>query len=224
MAPSQHSRRHCPVHFLHTHMTWPCQMVQRSKVGCISLLVLCPQYWKVPKKATPQIYAPQSKMELGRAWLSAMPAISSNWEGASWCSSLLCTGVHPAHHPGKNKGGWASHVLPSESIPGFPCRLHLLNNLQVSREIPIPSKIWSQWLHPQVSSGVKTLPSLYRRMNSHRKYAEIGLRRGLISDGDIEVESFYTILWKNLGAFRISKNLQSVLKAPRIHHEPWCNA
>lgn len=84
---------------------------------------------KCLKNATPQSYGPQSKTELGRARLSAMPDTSSSQEGASWCSSLLCTGMHPAHHPGKNKEGLASAALPSESIPGFLCKLHLLNNL-----------------------------------------------------------------------------------------------
>lgn len=44
---------------------------------------------KCLKNATSHIYAPQSKMELGRTWLSAMPATSSSREA-----------IHRQEHPG----------------------------------------------------------------------------------------------------------------------------
>lgn len=96
-------------------MAWPCQMVPRSKVGCIPPLVLCLQNWRVPKKCnTTNLHSPkQDGMRKSTAECNACHIFQMGGhpqKGASWCSSLLCTGVHPAHHPRKSKGGLASPV------------------------------------------------------------------------------------------------------------------
>lgn len=133
-------------------------------------LVLCLQNWKVPKKYnTTDLCSPkQDGARKSAAECNACHTFQPQ-KGATWCSSLQCTAMHPAHHPRKSKRGLASPAQPSESIPGFLCRPHLLNNMQVCREIRMPCKTWSQGIHPHVSSGVKTLSSPYRRMYSHRK-------------------------------------------------------
>lgn len=138
----------------HAHRL-PCQKVQRSKVVCISPLVLCLQYWKVPKKCnTTDLRSPKQHGDRKSTTECTDCHIlqPGGCKEASWCSSLLCTGLHPAHHPRKNRRGLVSPALPSEAISGFLCSLHLLKNMQgnpytqqdLVTVTPCPGPLWSK--------------------------------------------------------------------------------